>query len=189
MHVHCLLFCAGNNTGWAGLGVGQIPTAQNWLLRKNDFQRYGYTHQPQTGMWKKDFLFFGWWVYGCPFSFFSFFFLDDDLHLNGRNCSLTDFSGNVYVKKNLKFLNCDQLSDISGNITVGKSLTCRRCSSLTDISGKINAGSQVHFGYCPRKGKKKGMCTLVDIFRGYILDTLIFTTNVYLPYFFYLWLS
>ena len=120
------------------------------------------------------------------FSFFSFFFLDDDLHLNGRNCSLTDFSGNVYVKKNLKFLNCDQLSDISGNITVGKSLTCRRCSSLTDISGKINAGSQVHFGYCPRKGKKKGMCTLVDIFRGYILDTLIFTTNVYLPYFFYL---
>ena len=90
------------------------------------------------------------------------FIIDDDLHLNGQNCSLTDFAGNLYVKKSLRFADCEQLSDVSGNIIVGENLSCRRCWSLTDITGKITAGSHVRIGYCPSLANLSGNISIKE---------------------------
>ena len=86
---------------------------------------------------------------GNPLPNDTLFVINDDLTLDGQNCSLTDFAGNLYVKKSLRFVNCEQLSNVSGNIIVGESLSYRRCGSLTDISGNITAGSHLCFGFCP----------------------------------------
>ena len=97
---------------------------------------------------------------GNPLPDDTLFIIDDDLYLNGINCPLTDFSGNVYVKKKLMFVNCDQLSDISGNITVEEGLSCLNCSSLTDISGTVNSGAQVLFFHCRSLANLSGNISL-----------------------------
>ena len=83
------------------------------------------------------------------------FIIDDDLDLNVQNCSLTDFTGNLCVKKNLLFDSCAQLSNVSGNIIVGGGLIFRGCRRLTDISGKITA-VDIHISDCPSLANLSG---------------------------------
>ena len=84
------------------------------------------------------------------------FIIDDDLNLIGQDCSLTDFTGNLYVKKNLTLAGCAQLFNVSGNIIVGENLTWRGCLGLTDISGKITVGSDIRFSFCPSLANLSG---------------------------------
>ena len=84
------------------------------------------------------------------------FIINDDLDLNGQNCSLTDFAGNLFVKKNLTFSGCAQLLDVSGNIIVGEDLTYRGCWGLNNISGNITAGSDIRFSHCPTLANLSG---------------------------------
>ena len=83
------------------------------------------------------------------------FIIDDNLRLNEQNCSLTDFTGNLCVKKTLSFVCCAELSDVSGNIIVGDGLIFQYCGWLTDISGKITA-FDVHFSNCPSLANLSG---------------------------------
>ena len=181
MHVHCLLFCAGNNTGWAGLGVGQIPTAQNWLLGKNDFQRYGYTHQPQTGMWKKDFLFF--WLMSLWVSFFFFPRWRSPFKWTKLFPDRL-FWKRVREEKSQVFKLWPTIRYIR-QYHRGKKLNLPEVLEPDRYFRQNQCGVSSSFWLLPQKREEKR-----DVyFSWYILGTLIFTTNVYLPYFFYLWLS
>ena len=74
--------------------------------------------------------------------------IDGNLCL-GSSYSLTDFTGNLYVKNSFRFSFCEELSDVSGNIIVGEEFSCNYCAKLADISGKITAGNVISFEYCP----------------------------------------